>query len=295
MKKILKIIGWTFLTLILLGIGIGIYFYKTDPMIKAIVNNDESKLYYFPTKEMVNMDELEYSESVLTVEDSIKIYTYQFKPKGEKIANIFLIHGAGGNISTYKNLIKPLTENGFGVYALDWRGYGKSTGIPNYKGVMKDTEIAFRDFLHKTAVDSLKTIVYGMSLGGPMAIKITKDNQNQVNALILDGTVESAQSLAIDYAPIDYLKEKARKSPEKFNQDYVGVRDIADINNLPKLIIHSRIDRDVPFQRGKNVFDAAKEPKEFWRTETDHIMTLSDLTEEAIDKIKNTVANTVHN
>lgn len=124
-----------------------------------------------------------------------------------------------------------------------------------------------------------------MSLGGPMAIKITKDNQNIVDLLVLDGTVESAQSLAIDYAPINYLKDKAKKSPEKFNQDYVGVRDIAEIENIPKLIIHSRIDRDVPFIRGKNIFESAKEPKEFWETETDHIMTLRDLTDEAIKKI----------
>ncbi|MEM7110566.1 MAG: alpha/beta fold hydrolase [Bacteroidota bacterium] len=285
MKKILKIISWTFLILILFGVGIGIYFYQTDPMIKAIVNNDESKLYYFPSKEMDKMTGLDYSESVLTVDDSIKIYTYQFESKGDKKANIFLTHGAGGNVSTYKNLIEPLVNNGFGVYTLDWRGYGKSTGVPDYKGVMKDTEIAFRDFSLKTANDSLKTIVYGMSLGGPMAIKITMDNQNHVDVLVLDGTVESAQSLAIDYAPVDFLKEKARKSPEKFNQDYVGVRDIAEIYNIPKLIIHSRKDRDVPFKRGKNVFNAAKEPKEFWETETEHIMTLKDLTDEAIKKI----------
>ncbi|PIB27870.1 alpha/beta hydrolase [Maribacter sp. 4G9] len=285
MKKIIKIIGWAFLILLLGVITIGTYFYQTDPMIKAIVNNDESKLYYFPTKEMDDMDELDYLESSLKVEDSIKIYTYQFKPIGEKRANIFLIHGAGGNVSTYRNLIKPLTDNGFGVYALDWRGYGKSTGVPNYKGVMKDTEIAFKDFSTKIARDSLKTIVYGMSLGGPMAIKITKDNQNKVNLLVLDGTVESAQSLAIDYAPVEYLKEKSKKSPEKFNQDYVGVRDIAEINNIPKLIIHSRMDRDVPFKRGQNVFNSAKEPKEFWETETDHIMTLRDLSDETVKKI----------
>ncbi len=285
MKKIFKIIGWTVLILLLGGIAIGTYFYQTDPMIKAIVNNDESKLYYFPSKEMANMDELDYVESTLRVEDSIKIYTYQFNPTGENKANIFLIHGAGGNVSSYRNLIKPLTDNGFAVYALDWRGYGKSTGFPNYKGVMKDTEIAFQDFSSKIAQDSLKTIVYGMSLGGPMAIKITKDNQSKVNLLVLDGTVESAQSLAIDYAPVDYLKEKAKKSPEKFNQDYIGVRDIAEINNIPKLIIHSRMDRDVPFKRGQNVFNSAKEPKEFWETETEHIMTLRDLTDETIKKI----------
>jgi len=289
MRKTLRIIGWTILVLIIFGVGSGIYFYHTEPMLKAIVNNDESKLYYFPIKEMENMEELNYSENILIVDDTLKIYTYEFKPRKNKMANIFLVHGAGGNVSTYKNLIKPLVANGFGVYALDWRGYGKSTGTPNYKGVMKDTEVAFKDFMDKTTIDSLKIIVYGMSLGGPMAIKITKDNQNQIDALILDGTVESAQSLAIDYAPIEFLKEKAKKSPEKFNQDYVGVRDIAQIKNIPKLIIHSRKDRDVPFNRGKNVFDSAKEPKEFWETETEHIMTLRDLTEEAITKIKNQV------
>ncbi len=286
MKKILKICGLTLLILFFGLFGIGVYFYQTDPMIKAIVNNDESKLYYFPSKKMTNMNELDFDESTLTVEDSLIIYSYQFRPRVENKANIFLIHGAGGNVSSYSNLIKPLTDNGFAVYTVDWRGYGKSTGVPNYRGVMKDTEIAFQDFIKKTAKDSLKTIVYGMSLGGPMAIKITKDNQDQVNLLVLDGTVESAQSLAIDYAPIDFLKERAKSSPEKFNQDYVGVRDIAEIENIPKLIIHSRMDTDVPYIRGKNVFDAAQEPKEFWETETDHIMTLKDLSDEVIEKIE---------
>ncbi|MBD0851908.1 alpha/beta hydrolase [Maribacter arenosus] len=285
MRKFLKIIGWTLLTFLILGFGIGIYFYQTDPMIKAMVKNDESKLYYFPLKEMGDMDELVYSENILPVDDSIKIHTYQFKPATGPKGNIFLIHGAGGNVSTYKSLIKPLVDNGFEVYALDWRGYGKSTGVPNYKGVMKDTEVAFKDFLKRNAADSLKTIVYGMSLGGPMAIKITKDNQTKVNALVLDGTVESAQSLAMDYAPADFLRNKIKQTPERFNQDYVGVRDIAEIKNIPKLIIHSRKDRDVPFKRGKNVFEAAKEPKEFWETETEHIMTLKELSDDAIKKI----------
>lgn len=146
MKKILKIIGWTVLILIIGGIAVGTYFYQTDPMIKAIVNNDESKLYYFPTKEVSDMDGLDYVESFLTVEDSIKIYTYQFKPSGENRANIFFIHGAGGNVSTYSNLIRPLTDNGFVVYSLDWRGYGKSTGTPHFRGVMKDTEMLLMNF-----------------------------------------------------------------------------------------------------------------------------------------------------
>ncbi len=78
-KKILKITGIIFLTITLVFIGIGIYFYQTNPGIKAIVNNDESKLYYFPSKQMQPMDDLHYSESSLTVDDTIQIPTLSLK------------------------------------------------------------------------------------------------------------------------------------------------------------------------------------------------------------------------
>lgn len=286
MKKVLKIVGIIILLLVVFTVGTGFYLYQSDPMIKAMVNNDESKLYYFPVKEMEEMNDLNYSEKVLRVEDSLDIYTYYFEPTTEEPkGNIFFIHGAGGNVTKYKALIKPLVENGYGVYAADWRGYGNSTGKPGYKGVLIDTEVAFVDFKNKTESESLKTIVYGTSLGGQLAVKITKDNQDKVDALVLDGSIQSAQQMAIDYAPVDFLKEKARKNPENFNQEYVAIRDIKEISNTPKLIIHSQSDRDVSFIQGENLYEAAKEPKEFWITETKHIMTLKEHPDEAIQKI----------
>jgi|GEM_PF-4428098 len=75
------------------------------------------------------------------------------------------------------------------------------------------------------------------------------------------------------------------KKPEEYNQDYVAIRDIADIKNIPKLIIHSNKDRAVPFARGKNIFESAKEPKTFWETNTGHIKTISDLPAALIEKL----------
>jgi alpha-beta hydrolase superfamily lysophospholipase len=291
MKKAFKILGWFILTAILLVVGLVVYVYQTNDMIKAIVNNDESKLYYFPSNEIKEMKLLSFSEKTLIVDDSIKINTYQFKQTAKKArANIFFIHGAGGNVTYFEAFFKPLTSNGFNVYAVDWRGYGKSTGVPNYKAVLNDTRAAFNDFVEETKSDSLKTIVYGMSLGGQLAVKITKDNQSIVDALVLDSSVESAQSLAIDYAPIEYFKEGARKTPERFNQLYVAVRDIKDIVNIPKLIIHGKNDKEVPFFRGQKLFNAAKEPKTFWANNSKHIMTLIDYPTETIQKINNLIS-----
>jgi alpha-beta hydrolase superfamily lysophospholipase len=280
MKKLIKIIA----VLLILVIVYGIFKYQSDPYIKALVNNDESKLFYRPSTEIQNLDDFEYSENILTVEDSIKIHTYLFNPKTELKANVFLIRGNSGNTSQGKELITPLIENGFKVYSTDWRGFGKSNGIPNYKGVMKDTQTAFVDFLNQTKNDSVKTIVYGMSLGGQLAVKLAKDNQTKIDALVLDGALESAHSFITDNFREFYL-QSFTKNPENYNQEYVAIRDITDIKNIAKLIIHSTEDRAVPFQRGQNLFAKAKEPKMFWETNTGHIKTLTDLPEELIEKL----------
>ena len=284
MKKIVRLGGCGIAILIFGTIAYSLFLYQTDPFIKALVNHDESKLFYRPTKEVLIMEDLAYSENVIVVDDSIRIHTYLFHPQTESKANIFLIRGNSGNTSTYNELIRPLAHNGFRVYSLDWRGFGKSNGTPNYKGIAKDTEIAFLDFLKKIEKDSIKTIVYGMSLGGQLAIHLTKHHQDKVDALILDGSIASAHSFVIDNFP-GPLESLFVRKPEAYNQDYVAVRDIANIENTPKLIIQSNKDRAVPSKRGKKIFSSAKEPKVFWETSTEHIKTLRDLPEETILKL----------
>ncbi len=289
MNRIIKLIGWG-LGALLLGITTyALFIYQSDPYIKALINNDESKLFYRPIKKIQIMENLNYSENILTVDDSIKIHTYLFHPKIDTKANIFLIRGNSGNTSTYKELIKPLVNNGFRVYSADWRGFGKSNGIPDYRGVAKDNETAFLDFLKQTEKDSIKTIVYGMSLGGQLAVKLTKDYEVKVDALILDGSLESAYSFVVDNFH-GLFESRLVKNPDEYNQNYVAVRDIVDIDNTPKLIIHSKIDRAVPLERGINIYNSAKEPKVFWETNTAHIKTLRDLPDETILRLNDLIS-----
>jgi len=285
MKRTIKILGWGGLALILGLFACGFYSYNYDPFVNALIHNDESKIFFRPSREIQNMEDLCYSKKILTVEDSIKIHTFLFAPIAKAKANIFLIRGNAGNTSKAKDLIKPLVNYGFRVYTLDWRGYGESNGVPNYRGVMKDTQTAFKDFLLRIENDTIKTIVYGMSLGGQLAINLTKHNSSKIDALVLEGTLESAHSFIADNVQEFYLKTFIRQ-PKKYNQDYMAVRDIADIENVPKLIIHSKMDRAVPFERGRNIFRAAQEPKMFWETHTEHIKTIPDMPEELTEKLQ---------
>ena len=249
---------------------------------RAVFN--ETKMFYRPSKVLDDMDGLMYEEKAIEVERGIIIFTYFFESQHPK-ANIFLIHGNGGNVSTYKQMIQTLVSGQYNVYAVDWRGYGKSTGRPDYKGVLKDTEVAFDDFLSLTKGYSLPVIVYGMSLGGQIATKLVSDRQQDVNALILDGSLSSAQNLVMDFMPDGLISNSMERSKSAFNQEYVAEEDIQNIINIPKLIVHSRTDNVILFYHGERLFKNARQPKSFWKTDTAHIRTLEELPDEAIEKI----------
>lgn len=263
------------------GAGIGLEG-GTSGIGRAVFN--ESKMFYRPIRELDNMSELVYEEKAIEVEKGITIHTYSFKSQSPK-ANVFLIHGNGGNVSTYKQMIQTLVSGQYNVYVVDWRGYGKSTGRPDYKGVLKDTEAAFDDFLLSTREDSLKVVVYGMSLGGQIATKLVSSRQQEVDGLILDGSLSSAQNLAIDFMPGKLLQNSMKRAATSFNQEYIAEIDIQTIVDIPKLIIHSITDQVVLFYHGERLYNNAQEPKSFWKTNTRHIRTLEELPDQTIEKI----------
>jgi len=285
MKKVIKIIGYSLLTLTILGIGISVYIYQTNETIRAMIQNDEAKLMYHPSKQLNSLDAYNFEEFKVNVNDSIDVYSYYLKSPIKPKGNIFFIHGGGGNATVWVTLFEPLINEGYNVYAADWRGAGKSNGSPNYKALLEDIEASYKHFKKETKNDSLKTIIYGMSLGGQLAVKITEDNQDTVDALVLDGSLASAQQIAMDYAPMNFMKKRAEKHPEKFNQLYVASRDIKNINDIPKLIIHSTKDQNIPYHHVNAIFENAKEPKTLWTTKTAHVMTLKELSNESVSKI----------
>lgn len=262
------------------GVGTGV---KTTTSVGRYIFN-ESKMFYKPSDEFEDMGALTFEEKPIEVEEGITIHNYYFKCKSPK-ANIFLIHGNGGNVSTYKTMINTLVAGNYNVCVVDWRGYGKSTGKSDYKGVLKDTEAAFDDFISSTRHDSLKVIVYGMSLGGQIATKLASDRQYEVDALVLDGSLSSAQNLALDFIPTFILRNNMRRNADVFNQEYIAEKDIRNIENMPKLIIHSESDKVVAFYHGERLFKNACEPKFFWKTNTLHIRTLEELPDETINRI----------
>ncbi|MDJ1501540.1 alpha/beta hydrolase [Xanthocytophaga agilis] len=221
--------------------------------------------FYFPSKEWKPIADLKYEEVFLDT-DTIKLNGIFVKPQKKAKATILLFHGAGGNVSSYTYIAKPLVDKGFQVFMIDFRGYGKSTGKPTHVNILKDGQLVLDYLIKRNDVKGTKLILLGVSIGSQVATRLAKDNKNSVSALVLDSPLSSFTDIAAFYAP----KEQQDVIKQYLVSPYSAKEDIASVE-VPKLIIHSKEDKEVPFEQGQVVFNAAKDPKTFWETTGKHI------------------------
>jgi uncharacterized protein len=206
----------------------------------------EDKLIYFPTKEGVGASPGE--EVWLTTSDGLKIHGW-YLPHPSAKATILHLHGNAGNLEDRRDLVRKLHELGVNVFAIDYRGYGKSEGSPDETGLNRDTRAAYDWLLTKTTAD--KIVIHGESVGGGPACELAATAT--CGGLIVQSAFTSAPDMAPRVLPW-FPKWLVRT---KFDN-----REKVARITVPKLFIHSRRDEIVPFDMAETLFAAAAEPKE---------------------------------
>lgn len=190
--------------------------------------------------------------------DNIKI-TY-IKIKGDKKSPVVVFcHGNEANMTRNdnQNKIKFLVQQGYEVFALDYRGFGKSSGEPDEKGLYKDLDsfISYLNTQYKFPDD--KIVLWGHSLGS--AIVIDEASRRNFEGVIIEGAFTSVKDMK------DYRIEHKRNGNfiHLFVRDYIfnhmpitqkfSSKDkIAKIKS-PMLIIHAKNDEMIPFEMGQKL------------------------------------------
>ena len=225
--------------------------------------------FYQPKKEMQPL-EFKNIENVSLLVESDTITAVILKPESKPIKKtILFFHGAGGNISTYQYITKPLVENGFQVVMIDLRGYGKSTGKPTHLNIAEDGQKMFDYLLRRKYIQDTKIYLYGASLGSQVATHLAKENQSKISGLIIDGGMSSFTDIAIHFAP--QYKEMISSM---LISPYSAKEDVKALKGLPKLFIYSKGDSTIPFEQGQLVYDNAPEPKQFIEFSGEHIQAM---------------------
>lgn len=249
------------------------------------VNAQMDDKFYYPKKDLKPINWEKYEELKFSV-DSDTISALILKPELKPKATLFYFHGAGGNITYYFPLGLVLVKNNFQVVMIDFRGYGKSTGIPTHENISTDGQRIFKMLLEREDIKNTSKIIYGISIGTQIATHLAKNNQEEIDGLVLEGTISSFKDIAMFYTP-EY-KEFLEKN---YISPYSAEDDIKNIDKMPKLFIHSKEDKDVPYSQGKTVFNNAPEPKEFIEFKGEHLNGLKYEKEQIINQINEMIKN----
>lgn len=185
--------------------------------------------------------------------DGLRIHGWYLKHE-EPQAVILYAHGNAGNV-THRAVVAAYLHNRFkaSILLFDYRGYGRSEGTPTVEGLVRDARAA-RDYLAlRERIQPKDTVLMGRSLGGAVVVQLAADEG--ARGLILESTFSSLRDVAVSHYPellVNLLVADRLDSRSAISQ-FHG----------PVLISHGNADRTIPFQLGRELFDAANEPKAF--------------------------------
>ena len=249
----------------------------------------EEKFIYFPQK--YPKGAYDQAQSIpnlrdcwIRTDDGVKIHAW-FAPAESAKATIVISHGNAGNISHRYLLLRSLQRHGFNVLMYDYRGYGRSEGTPTEDGIYKDGLAAYDYAVSLPEVKSGRVFLWGTSLGGAVAIDVA--SHRQAAGLILESTFTSAKDVAqlvYPFLPVQFFMHTKLNSIEKIKA-----------LTIPILVIHGAHDSIIPIGLGRKLFNAANEPKDFYKIpNADHNDTFFMGGDEYFSRIGRFVASITH-
>lgn len=216
----------------------------------------EDSLIYFPTVYPYGdwkPQGLRFEDARFEAADGTRLHGW-YVPKENAKAAVLFCHGNGGNITHRVPILRILHDRvGVSVLIFDYRGYGRSEGKPNEKGVLEDARAARAWLAAREKIPETDVVLMGESLGGAVAVDLAA--YDGARALILESTFSSLPDVAAYHYPIlpaHWAMRTRFNSADKIGR-YHG----------PLFQSHGDADTIVPLQFGERLFAAANEPKQF--------------------------------
>jgi len=162
-----------------------------------------------------------YKEESLDGAGGLKIFQRSWRPEGRARGVIVLSHGFNSHSGYYVWAAEQLLTSGLAVYALDYRGRGKSDGeryyVDKFSDYQGDLDLTVK--LARSREPGLPIFILGHSAGGVVACNYVLDHQPDIAGLICESF--AYQVPAPDFA-LAVLKGLSHLAPH------------AHVLNLPK-------------------------------------------------------------
>lgn len=250
--------------------------------VAAALQSGCSGLFFYPDKTTyITPDRLNlaYENIYLDTADGETLHGWWLPAKGEAQGTLYFLHGNAQNISSHLLNVAWLPAEGYNIFTIDYRGYGKSTGAPDIEGTLHDAETGLRWLATRPDLENTPIFLLGQSLGGALGLNLAskwvqRNETPKLKGVILDGTFSGFRGIAREKLANFWLTWPLQ-IPLSWSipNEYEGVDHIASISPVPVMIIHSVRDGIIPFHHGRDLYEAADEPKRFLQTDTPHAAT----------------------
>ena len=223
------------------------------------------KAFYYPDRADYGspaQNGLRYEAVTFHSADGTALSGWFLPAVGKAKGTVVHFHGNAQNISAHLGFVDWLPARGFNVFMFDYRGYGKSEGKPNPRGLFEDGQAALDYVRSRSDVNPKKLVVFGQSLGGANAIgAVGSGNKQGIKAVAIESTFQSYSDMANDKLVGAGVLMSNRYSAEKY---------VAGIAPIPLMLIHGTADEVIPHKHGEALFAAAGEPKKLVLVEGGH-------------------------
>jgi len=244
------------LLLVYLGIAVFFYFYQEN-------------FLFHPRKTSINFKynfDYPFEEKIYTTPHNGKIHSLKFSVENPK-GLIYYLHGNAGSLRDWGWLSSDFIPQGYDLVLIDYRSYGKSTGVLSEANMHSDVQFIYDELKKEYAENDI--IIYGRSIGTGMAVRLAANNN--AKHLVLETPYYSIADIAKNIAPIfpyNFLLKYKFESYKYINQV-----------KSPIFIIHGDNDNVVPFKSGYNLYQKAKDKITFYKVKDGQHNNLSQFAE----------------
>ena len=193
------------------------------------------------------------TEVWLTTRDGVKLNAWWIARPGSRLATVFF-HGNGGNLTHRVDHMRAIAAAGSALLMLDYRGYGKSEGKPSERGLYADADAAYQ-WLIDQGYAAKQIVIHGESLGAAVAVELAA--RQPCAGVVLEAPFNSAAQVAASVLPL-VGPLLMRQFDSKAKVGRIG---------SPMLFMQGDRDEVIPYRLGRDLYEAAPEPKSFWTIE----------------------------
>ncbi|MCU0795350.1 MAG: alpha/beta hydrolase [Akkermansiaceae bacterium] len=203
----------------------------------------------------------------LTTDSGESIAAFHF-PAAEGKPTILYSHGNAEDIGHSRKLYAALNQQGWGVLAYDYPGYGQSSGEPDEAACERAIDAAWHHLTTTAGVPAGQIVIMGRSVGSGPSVWLA--SHKDARALVLISPFTSTFAV---------MPPAHRILP---GDRFPNLRRIRKLRT-PLLVIHGENDRVIPIQHGRDLHGASPaERKSFVALkDTDH----NDLYARELDRV----------